>query len=143
MALSFKDPLKVISKMDITNCNDKILGTMLCEQMPRITIAIMLLMDLVLYFLDTYLWYITWNTIFSVARSFYLGISIWTPWRNIFARLPQRMFSKLLASPDIHIVEKSRTVCSSIWNSIVVSIYQEHLISAEHAQSMLYTSVSL
>ncbi|CEG77237.1 Putative 1,3-beta-glucan synthase [Rhizopus microsporus] len=140
LALSFKDPLKVISKMDITNCNDKILGTMLCEQMPRITIAIMLLMDLVLYFLDTYLWYITWNTIFSVARSFYLGISIWTPWRSIFARLPQRMFSKLLASPDIHIVEKSRTVCSSIWNSIVVSIYQEHLISAEHAQSMLYTS---
>ncbi|CAO3697942.1 unnamed protein product [Rhizopus stolonifer] len=138
LALSFKDPLKVISKMKVTNCNDRIIGTMLCEQMPRITIVIMLLMDLVLYFLDTYLWYIIWNTVFSVARSFYLGISIWTPWRNIFCRLPKRIFVKLLATTDIHINNKPKLLCSQIWNAIVLTMYREHLITADHAQRMLY-----
>ncbi|KAI9273708.1 1,3-beta-glucan synthase component-domain-containing protein [Sporodiniella umbellata] len=138
LALSFKDPLKVISKMTVTNCNDRIMGTMLCEQMPRITIMIMLLMDLVLYFLDTYLWYIIWNTVFSVARSFYLGISIWTPWRNTFCRLPKRIFVKLLATTDIHINSKPKLLCSQIWNAIVLTMYREHLITADHAQRMLY-----
>ncbi|EIE85639.1 hypothetical protein RO3G_10349 [Rhizopus delemar RA 99-880] len=138
LALSFKDPLKVISKMNVTNCNDKIIGTMLCDQMPRITIVIMLLMDLVLYFLDTYLWYIIWNTAFSVARSFYLGISIWTPWRNIFCRLPKRIFVKLLATTDIQVNYKPKVLCSQIWNAIVLTMYREHLITADHAQRMIY-----
>ncbi|KAI8373336.1 1,3-beta-glucan synthase component-domain-containing protein [Blakeslea trispora] len=138
LALSFKDPLQVISKMTITNCNDKLIGSMLCEQMPRITIFIMLLMDLVLYFLDTYLWYIIWNTIFSVARSFYLGISIWSPWRNIFSRLPKRIFVKLLATSDINVKYKPKVLCSQIWNAIVITMYREHLITVDHAQRMLY-----
>lgn len=141
LALSFKDPLKVISTMTITNCNDKLIGSMICEQMPRITIAIMFLMDLVLYFLDTYLWYIIWNTIFSVARSFYLGISIWSPWRNIFANLPKRIFVKLLATPDIQVKYKPKVLCSQIWNAIVITMYREHLITVDHAQRMLYQQV--
>ncbi|KAK4516587.1 uncharacterized protein ATC70_011562 [Mucor velutinosus] len=138
LALSFKDPLKVISTMTITNCNDALIGTMLCEQMPRITIFIMFLMDMVLYFLDTYLWYIIWNTIFSVSRSFYLGISIWSPWRNIFSNLPKRIFVKLLATPDIQVKYKPKVLCSQIWNAIVITMYREHLITADHAQRMLY-----
>ena len=138
LALSFKDPLKVISTMSITNCNDKLIGSVICEQMPRITIAIMFFMDLVLYFLDTYLWYIIWNTIFSVSRSFYLGISIWSPWRNIFASLPKRIFVKLLATPDIQVKYKPKVLCSQIWNSIVITMYREHLITVDHAQRMLY-----
>ncbi|KAI7889185.1 1,3-beta-glucan synthase component-domain-containing protein [Mucor mucedo] len=138
LALSFKDPLTVISTMTITNCNDKLIGSMLCEQMPRITIAIMFLMDLVLYFLDTYLWYIIWNTVFSVSRSFYLGISIWSPWRNIFASLPKRIFVKLLATPDIPVKYKPKVLCSQIWNAIVITMYREHLITVDHAQRMLY-----
>jgi hypothetical protein len=31
-------------------------------------------MDLVLFFLDTFLWYIIWNTVYSIARSFMLGL---------------------------------------------------------------------
>ncbi|EPB83425.1 1,3-beta-glucan synthase [Mucor circinelloides 1006PhL] len=138
LALSFKDPLKVISTMKITNCNDALIGTMLCEQMPRITIFIMFLMDMVLYFLDTYLWYIIWNTVFSVSRSFYLGISIWSPWRNIFSNLPKRIFVKLLATPDIQVKYKPKVLCSQIWNAIVITMYREHLITVDHAQRMLY-----
>ncbi|OAD76323.1 beta 1,3 glucan synthase [Phycomyces blakesleeanus NRRL 1555(-)] len=138
LALSFKDPLKVMSKMSIENCQDKIMGTLLCTYMPNITLALMFMMDLVLYFLDTYLWYIIWNTVFSVARSFYLGISIWSPWRNIFSRLPKRIFVKLLASSDIQIQYKPKILCSQIWNAIVITMYREHLITVEHVQRMLY-----
>jgi 1,3-beta-glucan synthase len=143
LALSFKDPLKVISTMKITNCNDALIGPMICEQMPRITIFIMFMMDLVLYFLDTYLWYIIWNTVFSVSRSFYLGISIWSPWRNIFSRLPKRIFVKLLATPDIQVKYKPKVLCSQIWNAIVITMYREHLITVDHAQRMLYQQVKL
>ncbi|KAI8097579.1 1,3-beta-glucan synthase component-domain-containing protein [Halteromyces radiatus] len=138
LALSFKDPLKVMSRMQIENCNDAVLNTLLCDYMPSITIVLMFLMDLILYFLDTYLWYIIWNTVFSVARSFYLGISIWSPWRNIFSRLPKRIFVKLLATTDIQIKYKPKVLCSQIWNAIVITMYREHLITADHVQRMLY-----
>ncbi|KAF7721304.1 1,3-beta-D-glucan synthase [Apophysomyces ossiformis] len=138
LALSFKDPLKVMSKMSITNCKDKVIGSLLCSYMPNITIALMFLMDLILYFLDTYLWYIIWNTIFSVARSFYLGISIWSPWRNIFSRLPKRIFTKLLATSDAHIQYQPKAMCSQIWNAIVLTMYREHLITMDHVQRMIY-----
>ncbi|KAI9313404.1 1,3-beta-glucan synthase component-domain-containing protein [Dichotomocladium elegans] len=138
LALSFKDPLKVMSKMHIENCSDAIIGERLCGAMPDITLALMFFMDLLLYFLDTYLWYIIWNTIFSVARSFYLGISIWSPWRNIFSQLPKRIFVKLLATSDIQIKYKPKVLCSQIWNAIVITMYREHLITVDHVQRMLY-----
>ncbi|KAI8137499.1 1,3-beta-glucan synthase component-domain-containing protein [Fennellomyces sp. T-0311] len=138
LALSFKDPLKVMSRMHIENCNDKIVGARLCNAMPDMTLALMFFMDLLLYFLDTYLWYIIWNTIFSVARSFYLGISIWSPWRNIFSSMPKRIFVKLLATSDIQIKYKPKVLCSQIWNAIVITMYREHLITVDHVQRMLY-----
>ncbi|KAI9484674.1 1,3-beta-glucan synthase component-domain-containing protein [Zychaea mexicana] len=138
LALSFKDPLKVMSRMHIENCSDKIIGVRLCHAMPDLTLALMFFMDLLLYFLDTYLWYIIWNTIFSVARSFYLGISIWSPWRNIFSRMPKRIFVKLLATSDIQIKYKPKVLCSQIWNAIVITMYREHLITVDHVQRMLY-----
>ena len=61
----------------------------------------MFIMDLVLFFLDTFLWYIIWNTVYSIARSFMLGLSIWTPWRDIYARLPKRIYSKILVTSDL------------------------------------------
>jgi 1,3-beta-glucan synthase len=101
----------------------------------------MVVTDLVLFFLDTYLWYIIWNTVFSVARSFYLGISIWTPWRNVFARLPKRIYSKVLATGDMEIKYKPKVLISQIWNAIVISMYREHLLSIDHVQKLLYHQV--
>ena len=68
----------------------------------------MYVMDLVLFFLDTFLWYIIWNTVFSIARSFTLGLSIWTPWRDIYTRLPKRIYSKLLATGDMEVKYKPK-----------------------------------
>ncbi|KAG0173582.1 1,3-beta-D-glucan synthase [Apophysomyces sp. BC1034] len=138
LALSFKDPLKVISKMSIVQCNDAILGSLICRQMPLITLALMFLMDLILYFLDTYLWYVIWNTTFSVARSFYLGISIWSPWRNIFSRLPIRIFVKLLATAHSEVSGSQNELCAQVWNAIVIAMYREHLLTMEQTEKILY-----
>ncbi|KAI8576132.1 hypothetical protein K450DRAFT_295631 [Umbelopsis ramanniana AG] len=141
LALSFKDPLKIMGMMRIEFCTDAIVGNMLCSYMPLITLFLMFVMALCLFFLDTYLWYIIWNTVFSVARSFYLGISIWTPWRNIFSRLPKRIHAKILATVDMEIRYKPKVLCSQIWNAIVISMYREHLVSVEHVQRLLYQQV--
>ncbi|KAF7728693.1 1,3-beta-D-glucan synthase [Apophysomyces ossiformis] len=138
LALSFKDPLKVISKMSIVKCNDAILGSLLCRQMPLITLGLMFLMDLILYFLDTYLWYVIWNTIFSVARSFYLGISVWSPWRNIFSQLPIRIFVKLLATTHSEVSGSQNELCAQVWNAIVIAMYREHLLTMEQTEKLLY-----
>ncbi|KAI9019406.1 glycosyltransferase family 48 protein [Phycomyces nitens] len=141
LALSFKDPLRIMSSMQIQDCRDPIIGTKLCILMPTFTLGLMLLMALVLFFLDTYLWYVVWNTVFSVARSFYLGISIWTPWRNVFSRLPKRIYTKILASTELETHYKPKFLYSQVWNAFVISMYREHLLSAEHVAKLLYQRV--
>ncbi|KAF8935959.1 1,3-beta-D-glucan synthase [Dissophora ornata] len=141
LARSFKDPLKALYDERIPNCQDKYLGGALCSLMPVFTVTIMFVVDLVLFFLDTYLWYIIWNTVFSVILSFRLGTSVWTPWRNIFSHLPKRIYAKLLATADMDIKYKPKVLCSQIWNAIVISMYREHLLSIEHAQRLLYQQV--
>ncbi|KAG0074287.1 1,3-beta-D-glucan synthase [Linnemannia elongata] len=141
LARSFKDPLKALYDERIPNCKDKYLGQSLCSIMPVFTVVVMFLTVLILFFLDTYLWYVIWNTVFSVFQSFKLGISIWTPWRNIFSRLPKRIYAKLLATADMDIKYKPKVLCSQVWNAIVISMYREHLLSIEHVQRLLYQQI--
>lgn len=142
LILPFRDSIRVLSIYKIKHCvGDKIIGEALCKQQPRILLALMYFMDLTLFFLDTYLWYIIVNCVFSVARSFYLGISIWSPWRNIFSRLPKRIYSKVLATTDMEIKYKPKVLISQIWNAIIISMYREHLLAIDHVQKLLYHQV--
>ncbi|RDI84026.1 hypothetical protein Vi05172_g6061 [Venturia inaequalis] len=142
LTLSLKDPIRILSVMEMRNCvGDKIVGTILCKYQPIVLLVLMFCTDLILFFLDTYLWYIIWNSVFSVARSFYLGVSIWTPWRNIFSRLPKRIYSKVLATTDMEIKYKPKVLISQIWNAIVISMYREHLLAIDHVQKLLYHQV--
>jgi len=142
LTLSFRDPIRILSIMKINHCaGDAIVGTVLCKIQPKFLLGLMFFTDLILFFLDTYLWYIIWNAIFSVARSFYLGVSIWTPWRNIFSRLPKRIYSKVLATTDMEIKYKPKVLISQIWNAIVISMYREHLLAIDHVQKLLYHQV--
>jgi len=110
LTLSFSDPIKVMVGMKIQGCQDRFFGNALCTNQAAFTLTIMYIMDLVLFFLDTFLWYIIWNTVFSIARSFTLGLSIWTPWRDIYTRLPKRIYAKLLATGDMEVKYKPK-VC--------------------------------
>jgi 1,3-beta-glucan synthase len=142
LTLSLRDPIRILSTMTIQNCKgDNLFGDVLCKQQPTVLLILMYFTDLILFFLDTYLWYIIWNCIFSVARSFYLGVSIWTPWRNIFSRLPKRIYSKILATTDMEIKYKPKVLISQIWNAIVISMYREHLLAIDHVQKLLYHQV--
>lgn len=110
LTLSFRNPIRVMVGMKVQNCHDKFFGDALCRNQAAFTLTIMYLMDLVLFFLDTFLWWIVWNTVFSIGRSFALGLSIWTPWRDIFTRLPKRIYAKLLATADMETKYKPK-VC--------------------------------
>ncbi|KAI9743305.1 MAG: 1,3-beta-D-glucan synthase [Claussenomyces sp. TS43310] len=142
LSVSLKDPLRVLVDMKIRNClGDNIIKEALCKFQPKFTLIVMCITDVFLFFLDTYLWYILINSLFSVARSFYLGVSIWTPWRNIFSRLPKRIYSKVLATTDMEIKYKPKVLISQIWNAIVISMYREHLLAIDHVQKLLYHQV--
>ncbi|KAL2829004.1 1,3-beta-glucan synthase component-domain-containing protein [Aspergillus cavernicola] len=142
LTLSIKDPIRYLSPYTVHQCAGvKYIPSVLCEHQPQVLLALMFIMDLTLFFLDSYLWYIICNTIFSVARSFYLGVSIWSPWRNIFSRLPKRIYSKVLATTDMEIKYKPKVLISQVWNAIIISMYREHLLAIDHVQKLLYHQV--
>ncbi|KAK8022637.1 1-3-beta-glucan synthase component gls1 protein [Apiospora rasikravindrae] len=147
LSLSIRDPIRYLSIMNVDSCKgDAVFGkgkaaAILCRQQPTVALILMIFTDLILFFLDTYLWYVLMNTACSIARSFYLGSSIWTPWRNIFSRLPKRIYSKVLATTDMEIKYKPKVLISQIWNAIVISMYREHLLAIEHVQKLLYHQV--
>lgn len=138
---SFSSPIAVMARTKVQGCNDKLFGNALCTNQVPFTLAIMYVMDLVLFFLDTYLWYIIWIVIFSIGRSFSLGLSIWTPWKDIFTRLPKRIYAKLLATAEMEVKYKPKVLVSQIWNAVIISMYREHLLSIDHVQRLLYHQV--
>ncbi|KAH7029328.1 beta-1,3-glucan synthase catalytic subunit [Microdochium trichocladiopsis] len=142
LTLSFRDPIRYLFIMNVDSClGDMWLKGMICKHQPLILLGLMAFTDLIFFFLDTYLWYVLVNTTFSVARSFYIGSSILTPWRNIFSRLPKRIYSKILATTDMEIKYKPKVLISQIWNAIVISMYREHLLAIDHVQKLLYHQV--
>lgn len=142
LTLSLRDPLRELSIMKLNKCaGDAFLGKYLCAHQAHILLGLILFTDLVLFFLDTYLWFIVCNTFFSVLRSFYIGFSVWTPWRNIFSRLPKRIFSKIIFAPSDGTI-KGKHLTSQVWNSIIISMYREHLLSIEHVQKLIYKQVT-
>ncbi|PMD40899.1 glycosyltransferase family 48 protein [Hyaloscypha variabilis F] len=142
LTLSIKDPIRVLSIMEIRVCAGNVwFGDKLCKIQPQIVLGLMCMTDLVFFFLDTFLWYIIVNTVFSACRSFYLGATIMTPWRNVFTRLPKRIYSKLLATNEMELKYQPKVLISQIWNAVVISMYREHLLSIEHVQKLLYHQV--
>lgn len=143
LTLSIRDPIRVLSIMDMTRCvGDSLLGNILCRQQARITLGLIYFTDLILFFLDTYLWYIVCNCIFSVGLSFILGISILTPWRNVYTRLPKRIYSKILATTEMDVKYKPKILVSQVWNAIIISMYREHLIPIDTVHKLLYQQIA-
>ncbi|EUC58194.1 1,3-beta-glucan synthase, partial [Rhizoctonia solani AG-3 Rhs1AP] len=96
---------------------NRLFGTGLCSNHAAFTLAIMFIMDLVLFFLNTYLWYVVWSAVFSTAHSFVLGLSIWTPWKDIFTRLPKCIYTKVLATGDMEVKYKPKVLVLQVWNA--------------------------
>jgi 1,3-beta-glucan synthase len=105
---SFSSPVAVMAKNTILDCKEKFFGSALCSHQIEFTLALMYVMDLIMFMLDTYLWYIIWLNVMSVGRSFNMGLSIWTPWREIYTRLPKRIYAKLLATGEMEVKYKPK-----------------------------------
>jgi 1,3-beta-glucan synthase len=65
---------------------------------------------------------LVWSTVFGTVRGFCLGLSVLAPWRNIFSRLPERIYAKLMAFGGNRLKLKPKFVCAQIWNAIVVNL---------------------
>ncbi|ORY98605.1 1,3-beta-glucan synthase component-domain-containing protein [Syncephalastrum racemosum] len=139
LALSFRDALNAASTMRLHECdNDPLLGRLLCKAVPPLASILMLTVELILFFLDTYLWYVVWNTIFSVAQAFRMGLSIMTSWRTLFARLPSQIYTKVIAAQELASATLREKACAQMWNAIIISMYREHLLSSNNLQALLY-----
>lgn len=110
----------------------------LCMTMGAIGLIVVLLLETTLFFLDTYLWYTVVITVGSVILNLKDGISIYSPWREVFYRLPKRMFSKLVAAEGADVPIRVLHACSELWNAIVISLFQDHQISSDSLSKMLY-----
>ena len=86
-----------------------------------------------------------------------LGLSIWTPWKDIYTRLFKRIYTKLLATQDMEVKSKPKVgiidmltfsflndfqvLVSQIWSAITISMYGEHLLFIMHVQKLLYHQI--
>ncbi|KAI8143400.1 1,3-beta-glucan synthase component-domain-containing protein [Fennellomyces sp. T-0311] len=139
LALSFRDALEATSMMDLRDCvKDPLLGKWMCQIMPTVTSVLMFTVELVLFFLDTYLWYVVWSTMFSVSQAFRMGISIMTSWKTLFARLPGLLYSKVLSTTELGSQSLRKVACSQMWNAIIIAMYREHLLSSHNLQALMY-----
>lgn len=134
LTLSLKDPVLELSLLSVTDkcVGDLAFGPVLCRTIPLILLMCILVTDMILFLLDTYLWYVIINTLVSIIISFYGGASVWTPWRNIYSRLPQRIKSKILTTT-------SDQALKMLWNSIIESMYDESLLTSDQARKLMYT----
>ncbi|EEB06246.2 1,3-beta-glucan synthase subunit Bgs3 [Schizosaccharomyces japonicus yFS275] len=141
LTLSAKDPIRFLHTMKPYYCYDYIIGDALCKHQPRFILALVYITELVLFFLDSYLWYMLVCTMFSIAYSFYLGITIWTPWSYLFSNIPRRMYNKILATDHLPEFYKPKIYIAQLWNSIIISMYREHLLTMEHLKKLLFQPV--
>lgn len=137
LAVPLKAPIQALSTMQTQCVGDQWLGALICKFQPLIVLVLLYLLEFVLFLLDTYLWYVLWNTTFSVFKSFSIGTSIWTPWRNVYSRLPKRIHLQLLAHSHFSI-SKQKAMIPRIWNLIIVAMYRDHFLSIEQVQKLLY-----
>lgn len=137
LALSMKDPLRILTTMDLNRCvGDVWLKKLVCKNFALFTGVFLVSTNFVLFFLDAYLWYIICNCVFSAILSYSQGTSIFKPWKNKFGKLPERILTKVY----YHGVndDDSNFAVSKIWNCIIISLYKEHLLSIEQAKKLVY-----
>lgn len=145
LTLSLKDPLRELFVLDLSEASseDRWLGTIISRLFPKFVLSLVVCTDFVLFCLDTYLWYVIFNTVISVAIALRNGASIWTPWRNAFSRLPQRISAKML-TPQLEVQPQYSNGLSMriIWNSIVESFLVGNLVSRSQAEALMFVNPS-
>lgn len=141
LILSIRDPIRVLSSMDMSRCKgDNTLGTLTCKYQPFVVLGLLYFINMILFFLDTYLWYVIINLFTSVGLAFLSGVTSIVPWRNVYLKLPERIVSKLIFYSSETKINPTKIV-TIIWNNIIVSLFREHLLSIEQVNNLIYEEV--
>lgn len=135
LTLSVKDPLKSLSHLTMSRCHgDAVLGKVSCRYQSTVTLVFILLTYLVLFFLDTYLWYVICTCMLSLILAMNDGLSMFNLWKAVFAQLPNRLVYKIVNTDN----DDPILTASHIWNAIVYAMFREHLISVDQASALMY-----
>ncbi|EXX76897.1 Fks1p [Rhizophagus irregularis DAOM 197198w] len=110
----------------------KVIDSTLYSLILVLAIVTMFSCYLILLFSSTYLWYVIWNVIFSIAICT-LGRPIRTSQKDNFTMLPKHICTKILGLNNMEV-----SYVSPIWNSIITSMYNEHQLSIKNFESLLY-----
>jgi 1,3-beta-glucan synthase len=84
----FRDPIHAMAGMKIQNCHERLFGVSPCYSHAVFTLTILFIMDLVLFFPDTFLWYIIWEYCLFHLSLFHARLSIWMPWKDTYDPFP-------------------------------------------------------
>lgn len=142
LTLSIRDPIRVLSIMDLSRCKgDTLFGNLICEHQARLVLGLLYFINLILFFLDTYLWYVIMNVLLSVVLSCSSGSSIFSPWKNVFSKLPERIATKITFY-NADSKTNPALIIALVWNGIIISMYREHLISIEQVNKLIYEQLS-
>lgn len=137
LSVSLRVPVIAVLSSELNQClDDSFLGGLICRQQTKVTLTAMLMLEFTLFYLDTYLWYICFSTLFSVVRMIYLGQALWTPLRSIYFQLPVAIYRGLVSHHSSKKEGKSSTI-ALIWNRIVAHLYWEHVLDEQDLKRWL------
>ncbi|KAJ3214698.1 1,3-beta-D-glucan synthase [Dinochytrium kinnereticum] len=129
-------PIEIL--LNVFKKNECKTNAMICLALKYLSVLNLIMLVVVLYFLDTYMWWIVWSTALGVVRALLSGLSALTPWRNVFARLPERMLSKILNTQALETDNLEKTLCAQLWNAIVLCMSLDHLLSLKQLKKLAY-----
>ncbi|KAL7748702.1 1,3-beta-D-glucan synthase [Sorochytrium milnesiophthora] len=113
-------------------------GDVLCRPVGYSCLGILVALELVFFFLDTFLWYLVITTLASVVLNMVDGISVYAPWREAFYKLPRRIFVKLVAADMSDVPVRAKQACAELWNAIILAMYKEHIVGPELLPRLMY-----
>ncbi|KAI9366094.1 1,3-beta-D-glucan synthase catalytic subunit [Zopfochytrium polystomum] len=98
-------PILIFATLPVFQCGKAMI---LCRVTTLSGSFFLLLTTVVLFFLDTYMWWIG------------------------------RIYAKLLASRQMTARPRPKALCAQVWNAVVINMAQEHLISVNSLDKLLY-----
>ena len=141
LTLSVRDPIRILSTMKLSRTpGDILLKNSICKHQATIVLTLLYVINLILFFLDTYLWYVIISVLISLILSLSTGVTIFTPWKNIFSKLPDRISTKITYYHPESKTNPTKLI-ALVWNCLIVSMYREHLLSTEQVNNLVYEKV--
>ncbi|KAJ3299902.1 hypothetical protein HK104_006053 [Borealophlyctis nickersoniae] len=114
-------------------------GWITCFILAKLSFLLMATMLLFFFYLDSYVWYLILTALLQIFASSFRVFGL-LKWEQTFSNLPNKLFPRLFAIKDLptRFRAQPQAICAELWNAIVDSLYQDHLINAEQKQKLSF-----